>query len=249
MSAIQDQHTDTKRPFQSLLASKPGRTKGSYVATSVSIAAHAVVIIALVYMPVRAASALASEEAVLIPLAADPPLLPPPTVDVPRPVEAQPSVAAGFATLAIPDVVPTNIPLPQVGIQIRAENFEPTGIAGGGRDTTASGRGNNELIDAPFVTPMEVAPKLLNRDAVSSAVVRYYPPLMRDAGINGTARVWLYIDETGHSVKQMVKTSSGYAALDSAALRVAPEMRFAPAMTQARPVAVWVAIDIVFRVK
>lgn len=242
--------TDRQPMFQSLIASKPRRAKGNYGATAAAIVIHAAILGALIYLPVRAVAALATDDAVLIALPEDDPIPPAPDLDVPRPAPVQASPApAGFTSLAIPDIVPTDIPAPQVGVQIRAEDFEPTGIAGGGRgDSTARGSGN-ELHDAPFITPMDVAPKLLNRDAVSRAVVRYYPSIMRDAGVSGTTKVWFYIDQNGRSIKQLVKTTSGYAALDSAALRVAPEMRFTPAMTRDKPVPVWVAIDIVFQVR
>jgi TonB family protein len=45
-----------------------------------------------------------------------------------------------------------------------------------------------------------------------------------------------------------VNTPSGYDALDAAALKVAPVLRFTPAMNQDKKVPVWVAIDIVFKV-
>jgi TonB family protein len=41
-------------------------------------------------------------------------------------------------------------------------------------------------------------------------------------------------------------TSSGHPQLDEAALRVAPEMRFSPAMNRDKRVQVWVEIPIAF---
>jgi TonB family protein len=96
---------------------------------------------------------------------------------------------------------------------------------------------------------MDVPPKLLNRDQVGAAIARNYPTMLRDAGIVGTTKVWFYIDQSGHSIQHVVKTSSGYAALDSAALRVAPIMRFTPAQMQDKVVPVWVAIDVVFTIR
>ena len=67
--------------------------------------------------------------------------------------------------------------------------------------------------------------------------------------VRRTTKVWFYIDESGRSVKQVVKTPSGYAVLDSAALRVAPQMRFSPALANGRAIPVWVALDVVFRIR
>jgi TonB family protein len=72
--------------------------------------------------------------------------------------------------------------------------------------------------------------------------------MLRDAGVTGTTTVWFYIDETGKTVKQLVKQSSGFALLDSAAMRVAPLMKFSPAKAQDKAIPVWVGLDIQFTI-
>ena len=99
---------------------------------------------------------------------------------------------------------------------------------------------------APVFTPYTVAPELRNRDEVSRALIRYYPPLLRDAGIGGTVLVWFFIDEQGRVQKTQVQKSSGQQSLDQAALRVADLMRFTPALNRDQKVKVWVALPIVF---
>jgi protein TonB len=96
---------------------------------------------------------------------------------------------------------------------------------------------------------MTVQPKILNRDDVEKAVSRNYPPLLRDAGISGTTIVWFYIDENGRSIKQKVNKTSGYDALDNAALKVAEIIRFTPAENMGKKIPVWVQIPIQFQVK
>ena len=75
---------------------------------------------------------------------------------------------------------------------------------------------------------------------------REYPPLLRDAGIGGTAKVWFFIDEAGVVVKTQIHTSSGHAALDEAARSVGSQLLFSPALNRGEAVPVWVALDIVF---
>ena len=113
-----------------------------------------------------------------------------------------------------------------------------------------SGSGDNRDISAaPQFTPMTVRPELLNTNEVQRALVRAYPPLLRDAGIGGTAVVWFFIDENGRVLKNQISKTSGYPALDEAAIQVAQQMRFSPALNRDKKVQVWVEIPIVFTAK
>ena len=76
--------------------------------------------------------------------------------------------------------------------------------------------------------------------------MRYYPPLLRDAGIGGTVNVWFFIDETGRVQRTLIHQSSGYDAFDEAALQVADQMEFTPAYNRDQRVKVWVSIPIKF---
>jgi protein TonB len=109
--------------------------------------------------------------------------------------------------------------------------------------------GDVDLSRTPVFTPMTVAPDLLNRPEMERAIVRNYPPLLRDAGIGGSSTVHFFIDENGRVLKRQMSTSSGYQALDEAAMAVAEVMRFSPALNRDRRVQVWVAIPIVFTAK
>ena len=70
--------------------------------------------------------------------------------------------------------------------------------------------------------------------------------ILKDAGIEGTANLWFFIGAAGDVQKVQVNASSGYPALDQAALRVAGEMEFEPAELDGDPVPVWVALDLTF---
>lgn len=101
----------------------------------------------------------------------------------------------------------------------------------------------------PHFTPYTVQPGIKNRSEVEAALVREYPPLLRDAGIGGTVEVWFRIDETGRVVDTQVKTSAGHAALDRAALKVADVVEFTPALNREKPVTVWISLPIHFTVR
>ena len=106
-----------------------------------------------------------------------------------------------------------------------------------------------DLAAAPTFTPFTVAPSILNRDDVIRAMEREYPPLLRDAGIGGTVRVYFFIDENGQVQDTRIDQSSGHQALDDAALKVAGIYRFSPALNRDKKVPVWVSFPISFQVR
>jgi protein TonB len=65
-----------------------------------------------------------------------------------------------------------------------------------------------------------------------------YPATLREQGIEGRVLLRLYADAQGTLVAESTKVaeSSGYPALDSAALAGAPKLRFSPARRNGRPV-------------
>ncbi len=106
-----------------------------------------------------------------------------------------------------------------------------------------------DISAAPTFTPYTVAPSILNRDEVVRAMIREYPALLRDAGIGGTVRVYFFIDENGTVRDTRIDQSSGHAALDDAALKVADIYRFSPALNRDKKVPVWVSFPITFQVR
>jgi protein TonB len=106
-----------------------------------------------------------------------------------------------------------------------------------------------DISSAPTFTPFTVAPSILNRDEVVRAMTREYPPLLRDAGIGGTVRVFFFIDESGVVKDYRIDQSSGHQALDDAALAVADVYRFSAALNRDKKVPVWVSFPITFQVR
>jgi TonB family protein len=102
------------------------------------------------------------------------------------------------------------------------------------------------LAERPVFTPMTVRPELRNVAEVQRVLIRSYPPMLRDAGIGGTAVVWFLIDDNGRVVQTRLSNSSGYTALDDAALAVAEAMLFSPALLRETRVPVWIEVPVVF---
>jgi periplasmic protein TonB len=109
--------------------------------------------------------------------------------------------------------------------------------------------GDQDLSAAPVFTPMTVRPQLRNDRAVQQALMRHYPPLLRDAGIGGTVLMWFFIDENGRVQNTRINQSSGYDAFDQAAQNVASIMEFSPAYNRDQRVPVWVALPITFAIQ
>ena len=97
--------------------------------------------------------------------------------------------------------------------------------------------GTMRLLDRnapPPVSPAEQPPVAIN----PVSPVRY-PEALLEQGIEGQVLLRLYVDSAGRIVPDSTRLaeSSGYPALDSAALVASSELRFSPALSQGLPVA------------
>lgn len=140
-------------------------------------------------------------------------------------------------------------PLPEEALARLREDpvVPPTGEAPGWVPPRLEGEGRPSVEDGPTFTPFTVAPSILNRLDVVAAMEREYPPLLRNAGVSGTVRVYFFIDQEGRVQDKRIDRSSGHEALDDAALRVAGVYRFSPAMNRNQEVPVWVSFPITFQ--
>ena len=75
--------------------------------------------------------------------------------------------------------------------------------------------------------------------AINPVTPMVYPPALLEQGIEGRVLLKLFVDAQGTLIldSTRVAESSGYPALDSAALSGARELRFSPALRNGRPVA------------
>lgn len=155
--------------------------------------------------------------------------IPPPPEAIPRP--AEPVIVADARIDEDLTIAPTTLERNPV------ENLPPPPKAAAAE---------KDLSSTPVFTPMTVRPTLKNSAEVMAALSKYYPPLLKDAGIGGSVLVWFFIDEEGRVVRTQIHRTSGYDAFDNAALRVAELMEFTPAYNREMKVRVWVSIPITF---
>ena len=92
---------------------------------------------------------------------------------------------------------------------------------------------------AQFMTPVTensvtvdsagpVAPELLQPGRIPGLVRRYYPMLLRDAGVMGDVMVRVRVSEAGH-VERVTVVSQSHEKFGDAARSIAHQLRFRPA--------------------
>lgn len=160
----------------------------------------------------------------------------PPEIEVPPPPKA-------IARPATPVIATTQV---NEDITIAPTTFDENPVES--LPPPPSGAEDAELSEAPTFTPFTVAPEILNREEVIDEMTKAYPKFLRDSGVGGMVHVYFFIDENGIVQSTRINESSGYQALDNAALRVANMYRFSPALNRDTRVPVWVSFPIEFRV-
>jgi protein TonB len=107
--------------------------------------------------------------------------------------------------------------------------------------------------DTTFALPAERGTGTARRDeppvALNPESPVGYPPAVFQQRISGTVLLQLFVDQAGRLVPESsrVQESSGYPALDSAALAAAPKLRYAPALRNGAPVATFFTQPVHFR--
>jgi protein TonB len=92
-------------------------------------------------------------------------------------------------------------------------------------------------------TPDE-KPRMLNED-----LPFHYPPALYARRVQGNVTLRLYVDREGQVMPDStrIEESSGYAGLDSAAVKGSQDLRFAPAKLRGQPLGVSILFPVYFR--
>lgn len=168
-------------------------------------------------------------------LAAPPPLTeqaPPPQVAITTPV-APPSVA-------VPVPVPDAEAPPEQTIASQDELSATT-------PAVDTGSGDGELVVAPPDDGLPAFGEYVYVEELPEAVTKVqpiYPDLARDAGVDGTVLVQALVGKDGRVKDTKVVRSSPM--LDAAAVNAVRQWVFKPALSNNKPVAVWVAVPVKF---
>ncbi len=120
-------------------------------------------------------------------------------------------------------------------------SFTPP-VSGGRKVRTTLGMPFEFITIIPY-EELEVKPEPLDQ------VKPEYPPDAKEAGLEGQAMVRVLLGKDGKVVKTSIAQSSGFAALDSAALNAAGQWTFKPAMKEGNAVKTYAVIPFSFRLK
>ncbi len=97
-------------------------------------------------------------------------------------------------------------------------------------------------LDKFVFIPHDTPPRVKKRE------MPVYPEIAKKAGIEGTVLLHLFVDETGKVIKVLVAQSLE-PSIDRAAVKAAKNTTFHPALQRDKPVGVWVAYPVRFRLK
>jgi periplasmic protein TonB len=228
--------------FNHLFASNPdGFERESFSATAASVMLHASVVVALIWAGGRITHIAESpfEEVTPIVLAA-------PQAMTSSPPSIAPAGPPGGIALRPPEFIPPDIPAPSPGDRPIMEPIDNPGPPTSGSKPGPGAQPGTEPSPGGGFAVIEKLPALLNAGEVRRALERNYPALLRDAGVGGLTNVWVLLDENGRVAEAKIKDSSGHSALDDVALKVAPLMRFSPAMQRDQHIKVWANVPIRF---
>jgi protein TonB len=177
----------------------------------------------------------------------------PPSVSqqqVPQVAVAAPGIAP--PSIGIPEAVPDEEAPEEVTIATQEElgqiaDLSAQSIIGG------EGGGDSIAIEIPLedylpppeeFTPYDEAPVPLNE------VVYDYPPLAKEAGIEGTVWIKALVDKNGKVRDALIfKQSGSSAGFEDVAKEGAYKIKYKPAISNNQPVAVWVVYPVRFTLK
>jgi protein TonB len=111
----------------------------------------------------------------------------------------------------------------------------------------AAGCKKGEGSNLPFQTvgrQPDVAPVMLNKELPFR-----YPPALYAQKVQGNVTLRIYIDSNGAIVADSTRVAetSGFSALDSAAMKGSRDLKFDPAKTRGQPVPVSILLPVFFR--
>ena len=220
--------------FDVLIESKKPSQRGKLAGTSiVSIVFHTVVIGGLVYATLTAGQAdnAIREDTSLVYI----------QQETKQPEAPQPQLEVqfkGFQTVVAPTDIPTNIPPVNLQDRFDPRDFSGVGVEGG----TASG-----LMPTDAVLSVDVVQEKPERLAGPQPV---YPPLLMQAGIEGTVMVQAVIDTMGRVEETSVKvTQSANPGFNESAKQTVLKSLFRPARVYGKAVRVLVQLPITYTIR
>lgn len=100
--------------------------------------------------------------------------------------------------------------------------------------------------ERPSYIRHQVAPEPDRKEYERERLERYYPRNLERSGVEGIVDLWIYVDRSGQVTKSRVIASSGHERMDTAAVKVARDRQYLPALNRDKPIGVWVTQRVCF---
>jgi protein TonB len=237
--------------FDTLIASRPVSWRGRYVsAGSLTTVVHGAIVVSLAVATVRARPpAVMPMDTTMVFIAPESRTTTPKPPLEERAVETRILIASGamrgFQTIAALAEIPTTLPPVNLAERFDPRDYSGTGVEGG----TAEGA----VVDPALVRTAQVVyaaavteepPELLHAPPLG------YPPLLRQAGVEGTVMLEFVVDTVGRVERASVHiVSCPHVGFEPAALEVARQAVFRPARVGGRAVRVLVRMPVNFSLR
>lgn len=102
--------------------------------------------------------------------------------------------------------------------------------------------------DVNIFVPYDEPPSPVGGFAAIQRALKY-PEIARKAGIEGKVIVQVLVSEKGEVINTKIIKSLGHAGMDESAVNAIRGVKWKPALQRDKPVKVWVAIPVIFKLK
>jgi protein TonB len=206
------------------------RNKKSNVAgMAAAVAVHALAILALwLFIPV---GSMLKEAAPMMVSLVTADSARPQSLPVPMPVK-------------LPEVMPRQIPVPDIALRVPAPEILPPAAA----PTAPATISYAKAAEAPAPAILAVIPPRFDAAYLSNPAPAY-PPLARARHEEGRVLLQVLVSANGTAARVEIKTSSGSSMLDKAALETVKTWRFVAARQGDTPIEAWVVVPMLFTLK
>ncbi len=102
--------------------------------------------------------------------------------------------------------------------------------------------------DIPIFIPHDQAPAPIGGYGSIQRNLKY-PEVARKAGVEGRLMIWAKINDEGDVVQTRVMKSLGPNGCDEAAMQAISSVKWKPAIRGDKPISVWIAVPVVFKLK
>ncbi|HEY3130791.1 MAG TPA: energy transducer TonB [Acidobacteriota bacterium] len=248
--------------FESAILEGNLKTRSRQSTFLLSVVLHLAVIIALIVVPLVFIQPLPEIPPLLVPIILTPlPAPPPASSNAKAGAATKPKIAIEDSFVApprVPDRLPEPVPadVPDLSQLVSGDYSGPKGVTPGA-GPGGPGGSNAVVVGAPPVVrlppppaplPQRRAPIRVSSGAIAAKLIDrvdpIYPPLARQARVQGIVVLQILVDEQGN-VRE-VTVISGHALLNQAAIDAVQQWRYTPTYLNGAPVAVKATITVNF---